>query len=143
MTHKEFARLVETYGSDWRRWPEYLRAEAQALLATSAAARSAQNVERKLDELLDHLQPEPAGDFFEGLLLERTKTLAQAEIHNLPTVTRRWSRTNLARAAVFTGLFLLGLTLGANESSWHPASIIDTNVRSLLSESLFAEEWIP
>jgi hypothetical protein len=143
MTHKEFQQLVETYGADWHRWPESRRSEAQALLAISAEACSAQNEEGKLDELLDHLQPEPAGQWLKASLRKRAATLPQ-HASTLPSEVRsRWKGAHLARAAMFAGLFLLGVVLGSNESSLAPAHKDDGDLTSVLRESLFAEEWIP
>lgn len=143
MTHEEFAQLVETYGSDLRRWPEHLRTEAQYLVATSEDARMRYEAERKLDSVLDHLQPEPAGEWLKASLRQRTEALPQ-QAYSIPSDVRsRWRGTHLARVAMFAGLFLLGVVLGSNESSLVPVHKDDGDLTSVLRGSMFIEEWLP
>ncbi len=52
MTLKRFTALTESYGADPQRWPENMRAEAQALLEYSDEARINLAAARKLDDAL-------------------------------------------------------------------------------------------
>lgn len=52
MTLRRFRKLADSYGADLQRWPERLRAQALALLAASAEARSVIAQARELDEVI-------------------------------------------------------------------------------------------
>ena len=63
MDRDRFRALLSAYGADFARWPEDLRAPAQAFLATSNEAALWLAEERRLDQLLDaapELSPSPA-----------------------------------------------------------------------------------
>lgn len=52
LTFKRFRALTASYGADLNRWPEEMRAEAAALLETSARARLLHAQARALDEAI-------------------------------------------------------------------------------------------
>ncbi len=143
MTHEEFSHLLDTHGSNWPRWPDPLRLEAQALLAESSDARALYEETRRLDSTLDQWRPAPAGDRLKASILERTVGLPQQPFRTPMRMTARWNAPTLARIALFAGLFLLGIALGSNESLFIAGHKNETHLDSLLRDSLFAEEWIP
>jgi len=53
MDRTRLGELAETYGADWRRWPEAERDAARALLATDPAAERLLFEARQLDAALD------------------------------------------------------------------------------------------
>lgn len=53
MTLGRFRTLADSYGADLQRWPEPLRAQARALLESSAAAREIIALARELDEAIE------------------------------------------------------------------------------------------
>jgi hypothetical protein len=56
MTPSRFGALARSYGADLRRWPEGLRAEAEALLKDSFEARALFDEARALDDALSAAQ---------------------------------------------------------------------------------------
>ncbi|MCP5433656.1 MAG: hypothetical protein H6923_10350 [Alphaproteobacteria bacterium] len=57
MNAERFARILEAYGADPRRWPAAERAACEAFAAADPQAGAALGAERALDELLDALPP--------------------------------------------------------------------------------------
>lgn len=143
MTIEELTRHLATYSSDWNRWPDELKEDAQVLLNASPEARAFYEVERQLDDALNLVQPTPAGVVRITSLVKRATALPQIPAHTPMIAPLRWHHTSLARAAMFAGLFLIGVAIGANEFLFPPFSQPDQEVGVLLRESLFAQEWIP
>lgn len=143
MTIEELTRHLATYSSDWNRWPDELKEDAQVLLKASPEARALYEAERRLDEALDLVQPKPAGVVQIASLVKRATALPQVPSHTAVIAPPRWYHTSLAKVAMFAGLFLVGLAIGANESLFSPLSQPDQEVGALLRDSLFAQEWIP
>lgn len=52
MTLGRFRLLLDSYGADSQRWPPELRADAQALLSSSAAARTMREKAERLDRVI-------------------------------------------------------------------------------------------
>lgn len=143
MNPEDFSQLLETHGSNWQRWPDRLRSEAQALLTESPEAQALYEEARRLDSALDQFHLAPAGDRLKASILERTAGLQQQPLQTLTGEAQPWRLLSLARVALFAGLFLLGVMLGANESVIAPAHKDEAHLDTLLRETLFAEEWIP
>ncbi len=143
MNPDDFSQLLETHGSNWQRWPDQLRSEAQALLAESPEARTLFEEARRLDTVLDQFRLAPAGDQLKASILERTAGLQQQPLRTLTGETQPWRLLSLARVALFAGLFLLGIMLGSSGSLFAPAHTDVAHLDTLLRETLFAEEWIP
>ena len=55
ITLRRFRALMESYGSDLRRWPAETRSEAEMLVAASAEAQSIMADARELDEILESI----------------------------------------------------------------------------------------
>lgn len=143
MTIEELTRYLETYSSNWNRWPDELKEDAQVLLQASPEACSFYEAERRLDDALDLVQPEPAGVFQIASLIKRATSLPQVPSHTQMVAPPRWYQTSFARAAMFAGFFLVGLAIGATGSFFPVLSQPDQEVGALIRESLFAQEWIP
>jgi hypothetical protein len=52
LTLKQFTAMADSYGADLRRWPENMRADAEALLASSGQARLILSDALRLDEAI-------------------------------------------------------------------------------------------
>lgn len=143
MNAEDFSQLLETHSSNWQRWPDQLRSEAQALLAASPKAQALYEEARQLDSALDQFRVAPAGDRLKTSILERTAGLQPQPQRTMTGEIEPWHLLSLARVALFAGLFLLGVVLGANESVIVPVHKDEAHLDTLLRETLFAEEWIP
>lgn len=72
-----FQALLEQFGAEPRRWPDDLRAPAQALLASSLTARAEQQRAAALDALLDRLDAPQVSD-------ERVARVVAGALADLP-----------------------------------------------------------
>ena len=132
LTRRRFRALAESYGANLQRWPEHVRADAQALLERSREARECLADARKLDAAIDavgaqHPRPDAA--------LERLRAGVAARIVSIePSTDRRWRwlATAIARAfapdpswlaiaggggiAVIAGLLIGGMYMSAPPS---------------------------
>ncbi|MCW5773697.1 MAG: hypothetical protein KIT16_18790 [Rhodospirillaceae bacterium] len=109
-----FETMLDAYGAEPRRWPADRRAWAEALVAESAAARTAQADAARLDLLLDAsgLDPAPAP------LLGRVLAAAPQ-----PRRAARWSLKEMMKPALGLALAaVLGLALGGVVSPFAPAA---------------------
>lgn len=143
MTIEELTHHLAVYGCHWSRWPDPLRVEAQVLVIGSPEARLVYEAEQRLDHALDLVQPDPAGVILKESLVNQATRLPQIPFDTPVVRPLLWYHTSMAKVAMFTGLFLIGVAIGANESILQPAFLPDQELGALLRESLFAQEWIP
>jgi hypothetical protein len=131
LTLGRFKALAESYGADLRRWPEELRSEAQALLASSPEARACLGDARVLDEAISAASQRedavrsPPGEA--DAALARLRSAVEARIAPRPAHRRpgrgggRWLPSLPLRwAGMATGgslAILAGLLIGAMYSS--------------------------
>jgi hypothetical protein len=111
MTLSEFQRLLNTWGSDLRRWPEGERERAAALLRDSAAARELSAEEQQLDHALDAqpltIEPEASARALRRVL--------RSELDRLPEQVGFWGATfsfGWVRAGAFAVVAGLAIALG-------------------------------
>lgn len=91
MTLRRFRTLADSYGADLQRWPEPLRAQARALLDTSAQAQALMARARELDQAIA-----AAGAAREARIWVRSR--ADAALHRLRAdVSNRIRQSTSAR----------------------------------------------
>ena len=124
-----FQALLEAYGAEPGRWPAQERAEAQALLATSAEAAALREAAARLDALLD-LAPAPApARLSVSALAERVTRQAQERIAPYrPLTDWLWVRAAGLAAAAIIG-FVVGATqltgVGDSTATTTPIDVAD------------------
>ena len=110
MTEKEFLRLLEVYGSDLQRWPESVRAAAQAALDSgSPALASARQREAALDDFLQPalMDPEVSVALEESLLALAPvpKSAGKGAFDWLRRLRApRWASASVMAACLFGGV---------------------------------------
>jgi hypothetical protein len=110
MTLSEFQRLLNTWGSDLRRWPEGERDRAAALLRDSAAARELTAEEQQLDRALD-AQPLALRE----ASARAARRVLQSKLQRLPEQVGFWGAAfgfGWARAGAFAAVAVLAIVLG-------------------------------
>ena len=117
LDEQQFARLVESYGGEAKRWPpEYCRA-AHQLLHHSEAARRLQEAALALDNLLDTVQISPPSPKLRQRILANVRRTTTAT-HDIWQQFLQWiigttPTEHLWRPAVtFVLPLLLGILLG-------------------------------
>jgi hypothetical protein len=111
MTLSEFQRLLNTWGSDLRRWPEGQREQAAALLRDSATARELSAEEQQLDRALD-AQPLPIEKEQSARALRR---VLRSKLDRLPEQEGFWGATfsfGWVRAGALAAVAVLAIALG-------------------------------
>ncbi len=110
MTLSEFQRLLNTWGSDLRRWPEGEREQAAALLRDSAAARELSAEEQQLDRALD-AQPLPIKQEPSARALRR---VLRNQLDFLPNQVGFWGAFGFGwvRAGAFAVVAVVAIALG-------------------------------
>lgn len=142
MNIKQFEVLIDTYGSNLRRWPARPRAAAARLLAEVPEAVAALRAARRLDALL--AQPRPASD---PQRHERIIAAALRQARAAPP-RRQWRaalfglRVAPMRLA-FAATVLAGLFIGFLSSRAEVAASRDVPaVYALLGSSTFIERGL-
>lgn len=109
MTPKRFRVLADSYGADLQRWPESLRAQARALLETSAQARAAIARARELDEVITAAYATREARLWRGesadATLQRLREHVTARIDPIPSVGATPARIAAAAPAQRIGFF--------------------------------------
>jgi hypothetical protein len=124
-----FQAMLEAYGAEPGRWPAQDRAEALALLATSAEAARLREAAAKLDLLLD-LAPRPApARLSAGALAERVTGQTQERVAPYrPSTSWLWVRAAGLAAAAVIG-FVVGATqltgVGDSAATTTPIDVAD------------------
>jgi hypothetical protein len=109
-TRERLLEIIAAYGAEPGRWPAAERSAAEALLATSAEARSALEAARGLDRLLDGL-PAPRSELGAGTVAARAIAADQAAARGRASASRRgwfWLAPGVAglAAAAVAGFFI-------------------------------------
>lgn len=98
LTLRRFRALAGTYGTDLRRWPAVLRADAQALLQRSAQARATLAAEAPLDAAIDLAARREAARLERGL--DSVATLEQLRLGVAAQIRRAPRRAHLEPARI-------------------------------------------
>lgn len=117
MEEQQFARLVESYGGETKRWPPEYRRAAHQLLHHSTTARRLQEAALALDNLLDTVQISPPSPRLRQRILANVRRTATTT-HDIWQRFLQWiigttPTEHLWRPAVtFVLPLLLGVLLG-------------------------------
>jgi hypothetical protein len=117
LDEQQFARLVESYGGEAKRWPPEYRTAAHHLLHHSATARRLQEAALALDNLLDTVQISPPSPRLRQRILANVRRTATTT-HDIWQRFLQWiigttPTEHLWRPAVtFVLPLLLGILLG-------------------------------
>jgi hypothetical protein len=107
MTIKRFKSLTDSYGGDFRRWPEEARAEAQRLIESSPQARVLLKEASRLDEAIDsaHSARDEALKSINGEVagFKRLRTRIMSQIPSARQTSRRGWRLGWMRSDLFGG----------------------------------------
>jgi hypothetical protein len=135
LTLAAFRRLAGTYGADLARWPEAQRAEAEALLTTSPAAREILQKAAALDTALDSLAlPEPDAEDLARLRAGVAARLSAPVLRSRLPPLPRWSwLTAGASGAVAAGL-MVGLLTATPPANTGLLSILQISAVPVLVE---------
>ena len=142
LTLRQFKALVDSYGADWRRWPDNVREQAQALAERSAKARSWLAQARELDAAIAAARAEDGAESAERVAADAAlahlrrrvsariaSTAQQSGKFRAPWIAAAMAAMRspdlglaqvgslgLAAIAVIAGLLLGGLSLSAPAS---------------------------
>lgn len=112
MKHKDFKRLLETYGADKARWPDDIRDEAARYLAAHPDEQLLLGRYQALDDALDRYEVSPDTTSIQAALLSsiRQSPLDRFVAWLLPDEPQKFWRPALAA----TLPLVIGIVLGSN-----------------------------
>jgi len=143
MTRERLMQLIETYGSDWRRWPEGERYEALALLSRSQDVLAVLEQAQRLDDTLDQSRPQPAGEWLKQSIVFSAQATAQEPAQETVGRKHRILQFEWTKVAVLAGIFVLGLAMSLSDFSIFQKPVTRVDVSYLLQDSSFVEGWMP
>ncbi|HZH27496.1 MAG TPA: hypothetical protein VEY95_09980 [Azospirillaceae bacterium] len=129
MDIERFRDGLDVHGPDLRRWPVDLAAEAQALLASSGAARGLLEAAQAVEAYLSAPPGPPASAELRARIL--AAATAQATVRRVQPA-RRFVRWGPVGAAAVAASLLGGLVIGLGNASRAGAAIPDAEIAELL-----------
>ncbi|HEY6453006.1 MAG TPA: hypothetical protein VIX87_10455 [Steroidobacteraceae bacterium] len=116
LSHREFRKLLDSYGAEPQRWPEKQRAGAQALLSSSPEARRLLEEARRLDHAIRSASSRQDETLWRGGEQQAALARVRAGIWaRLPLRTPRRSLTS--RHALWSFLPVYGVA-GSSSLGW-------------------------